>query len=164
MTMHLHLHRRLVVSLALLTLALAAGAPAAVAQYGNDTPDPHIADGTLQHSLDAARRTWKVAGVRSYRYEIKVSCFCAPQSSRNVFVVNGGVVRRFPKGRGDVATVPRLFRTIQAAIDEGVAELNVSYGRRGVPASIYIDRSKQVADEEVGYAIKAFMPRKRHAR
>jgi Family of unknown function (DUF6174) len=123
---------RAAVSLALLTLTLAAGAPAAVAQYQGVKPDPHIADGTLQHKLDVARGSWRAT--------------------------------RFASGYRSLATVPRLFKTIQGAIDEGVANLNVSYGRRGVPTSIYIDRSQLIADEEMGYEIKAFTPSKRHAR
>ncbi|HEX4345141.1 MAG TPA: DUF6174 domain-containing protein [Solirubrobacteraceae bacterium] len=155
---------RAAIALALLTLALAAGAPAAVAQYQGVKPDPHIADGTLQHKLDVARRSWKAAGVSSYTYRIQVSCFCPPAKDANVFVVKGGVATRFASGYRSLATVPRLFKTIQGAIDDGVANLDVSYGRRGVPTSIYIDRSQLIADEEMGYAIKAFTPSKRHAR
>jgi hypothetical protein len=40
-----------------------------------------------------------------------------------------------------VASVPRLLRKVQRAIDDRVAELSVRYGRRGVPRSIAINRS-----------------------
>ena len=118
--------------------------------------DPHIADGTLQHKLDAARKKWKAAHVSSYRYEIQVSCFCPPATKPNVFTVKKGAPAKYPSGYKSLATVPRLFKTIQGAIDDNVANLNVSYGKRGVPTSIYIDRAYNVADEEVGYTVKHF--------
>jgi hypothetical protein len=56
----------------------------------------------------------------------------------------------------DVATVRRLFRTIQRAIDQQVARLQVTYGKRGVPSSISIDFDQRIADEESYYTIKGF--------
>lgn len=102
---------RSVIPIALLTLAV--GACAASARTPENTPDPHIADGSLQHKLDAARHRWKAAGLRSYRYEIRRQCFCPPQTSVLV-VVRHGTPTRFPAGLRDVATVPRLFKLIQA--------------------------------------------------
>jgi Family of unknown function (DUF6174) len=81
---------RSVVPIALLTLAV--GVSAAPAQTPANTPDPAIADGSLQHNLDAARHRWKAAGLRSYRYEIRRQCFCVPQTS--VLVVVRNAVRR----------------------------------------------------------------------
>ena len=92
----------------------------------------------------------------SYRYEIQVSCFCPPATKRNVFTVRHGVSTSHASGYKALATVPRLFKKIQDAIDDDVANLNVSYGRRGVPTSIYIDRSQAIADEETGYTVKKF--------
>ncbi len=151
MTMNLRLS---VIPAALAALALAAGG--AGAQPLPAQHDPHIADGTLQHKLDGARKKWKAAHVGSYRYEIRVSCFCPPATKPNVFVVRHGRVKRYASGYKSLATVPRLFKTIQGAIDDNVANLNVTYGKRGVPTSIYIDRAYNVADEEAGYTVKHF--------
>jgi hypothetical protein len=151
MTMNL---RAAAIPAVLAALALAAGS--AGAQMLPAGHDPHIADGTLQHKLDAARKKWKAAHVSSYRYEIQVSCFCPPATKPNVFTVKKGAPAKYPSGYKSLASVPRLFTTIQAAIDDNVANLNVSYGKRGVPSSIYIDRSQQVADEEQGYTVKRF--------
>jgi hypothetical protein len=153
MTMNL---RIATISAALAALALAAGAAAAPIPAGHD---PHIADGTLQHKLDSARKKWKAAHVGSYRYEIKVICFCPPAQAE-VFTVKKGAPTKYPSGHKSLASVPRLFKTIQGAIDDDVANLNVTYGKRGVPTSIYIDRSQQIADEEVGYDVKRFTPLK----
>lgn len=152
---------RPVVPLVLLTLAV--GACAASAQAPANTPDPGNADGTLQHNLDAARHRWKAAGLRSYRYEIRRQCFCVPQTSVLV-VVRNGVPTKFPTGLKSVATVPRLFKVIQGAIDDGVAKLSVTYSKRGVPRSISIDRIAGAVDDEIGYTVKRFTPLKQRAR
>jgi len=79
-------------------------------------------------------------------------------------VVRGDRARAFPSAMNDVATVPRLFRLIQRAIDDGVVELNVSYGSRGVPRSIFRDGSANVADDEFGYVVSRFTSLRPRAR
>lgn len=136
-------------------LTLAVGVCAASAQTPANTPDPAIADGSLQHKLDAAHHRWKASGLRSYRYEIRRQCFCPPQTSVRV-VVRNGIPTKFPTGLKSVATVPRLFKLIQGAIDDGVAKLSVTYSKRGVPRSISIDRIAGAVDDEVSYTVKRF--------
>jgi hypothetical protein len=145
---------RLVTLLLVCALAVPVAAGAQT-EPNRGAPDPRITDGTRQDQLDAARKRWKTAHVRSYRYQISVSCFCAP-SKGLVYVVRNGVPKVPAKGQKSIATVPRLFKTIQGAIDRKVANLDVTYGRRGVPKSIYIDSSQMIADEEVGYTITHF--------
>ncbi|MBA3748819.1 MAG: hypothetical protein H0W96_15205 [Solirubrobacterales bacterium] len=137
-----------------IAFALSMAAASAQAPPPNP-PDPHIADGSLQRRLDDARRNWKAANVRSYRFDLARSCFCPPQKTRLV-VVHGGVPKRWPSGLKPVATVPRLFQVIQDAIDARAAKITAAYGRRGVPREIYIDRAIYVADEESGYSISRF--------
>jgi len=79
-----------------------------------------------------------------------------------VLVRNRRIVRH-PPDLKSVASVPRLFRAIQQAIDDKVVQLDVSYGKRGVPRSLYVDRSKNVIDEETGYTIKRFTSLKQRA-
>ena len=126
-------------------------------------PDSHIADGSLQRALDDAQRRWKAAGVRSYRYEIERSCFCGRQTLRLV-IVRGGVIKRHPPGMKSVATIPRLFGLIQGAIDGGASRITATYGKRGVPREIYVDRVLYVSDEETGYSTRRFTPLKQRAR
>ena len=147
---------RLATALAAAALALPVAGAAAVsaAPLRSDT-DPRITDGTLRHQLDRARRTWTAAHVRSYRYTVDVACFCAPAKGV-VYVVRDGVPRVPRGGERSLATVPRLFRRIQQAIDAKVANLDVTYGRRGVPRSISIDGAANIADDEVAYAISRF--------
>lgn len=126
--------------------------------------DPGITNGTKQHKLDAARKTWKAARVSSYSYAVAVSCFCPPQDDYRVVVRGGRPAAGTPDGVSDLATVPRLFRTIQQAIDGKVTKINVTYGTRGVPRSIYIDRDQRISDEETGYTIKRFTPLAKRSR
>jgi hypothetical protein len=146
---------RSVIPIALLTLAV--GVSAAPAQTPGNTPDPGITDGSLQHKLDVARHRWKAVGPRSYRYEIRRQCFCVPQTSVLVIVRNGHP-RKFPTGFESVATVPRLFKVIQGAINDAVAKLTVTYSARGVPRTISIDRIAGAADDEIGYTVTHFTP------
>jgi len=151
---------RALISAVLLTLALGAGL--ASAQLPAQTPDRAITDGSAQHHLDEARAKWKAQAPRSYRFELRRQCFCPPQTSVTV-IVRGGRIAEAPKEVKSVATVPRLFRDIQRAIDAKVVDLNVSYAKRGVPRSLYVDRSKNVIDEETGYTIKRFTSLKQRA-
>lgn len=147
-------------SLALLTtLVLAAGPAAAAAQTApaGDMPDPRIASGQAQRELDAARAAWKTAGIRSYTFRGRLSCFCPETytTPRTLRVRNASPVKP-PQNLLPIASVPRMFRLIQGAIDDGVAGLTVRYGARGVPRQIGIDRSRMIADEESYYTIDRF--------
>jgi hypothetical protein len=154
-------------SLATITMvALALVLAPSAAGQGTMPPsqtDPGILDGSKQRQLDRARMRWKAAHVRSYSFAISVSCFCPPSKPVTIVVRNGRPSAATPQNLADVATVPRLFRTIQRAIDRKVARIVVTYGRRGVPSSIAIDVSFQIADEEVTYTIKHFMVRRQRA-
>jgi hypothetical protein len=78
-----------------------------------------------------------------------------------IVVRNGRPSSSTPANLRKQATVPRLFRTIQDAIDRKVAKLTVKYGTRGVPTSTYIDSEARLADEEVTYVVRGFAPRRR---
>jgi hypothetical protein len=151
-------HRRaLVLVLAALVLALPAG-PAG-AQEPPNPPDPSIVDGSAQRALDRARAKWKAAKLRSYRYEARRMCFC-PTTGWHVVNVRGGVPsKRVHADVKDIATVPRLFRQIQRAIDNEAHDLTVTYATRGVPTKITIDTYQNVIDEEQYFSIRGFKRR-----
>lgn len=146
-------------SVALLTtLALAGGSATALGQTApTDPPDAKITSGRAQKDLDAARAAWKAAGIRHYTFRGQLSCFCPETYTRpRVLKVRGGLPVNPPQNLGPIASVPRMFRLIQGAIDQKVAGLTVRYGARGVPRQISIDRSRQIADEESYYTIDRF--------
>jgi hypothetical protein len=139
--------------------ASAATSPADTVQGARqgDAVDPRILDGTHQRRLTAARGRWRDAGVRDYRFRVRLSCFCPPDiRAPRVIVVRGGRARNAPSHLREAATVPRLLRIVQRAIDDRVADLGVRYGRRGIPRSISIDGSRAVADDERSYAVNGF--------
>lgn len=139
-------------------LALVAHTPAVAQQDPATQPDAAITDGSAQRALDAARTAWQSYGARSYRMRVRIQCFCAPDytKARTVEVRGGRIVHAAASIRR-IATVPRLLRIVQGAIDAKVSNLDVRYDPgRGIPRSIFIDTSPMIADEEVGYGVLAF--------
>jgi hypothetical protein len=150
---------RFVLALAV-AIAPVAAAPVSAHQSSQEDVDPGIADGSAQRELDAARTRWRAGAIRSYRFKLRIVCFCAPAFRRpaKIVVWRGRPVDPPARLRA-VASVPRLQSRVQDAIDDRVAGLSVRYGRRGVPRSIAIDRSRRIADEEIGYAVVRFSSR-----
>jgi len=140
-------------------LALAAAAAPAHAQVPGDDVDPAIADGRAQQRLDAAHDTWRAAGVRSYRYRARHLCFCGPDVTDPArIVVRDRRPVDPPRRLRKMATVTRLFRLVQGAIDDRVADLQVRYDERGVPRRIFVNSLLQLADEEETYVVRRFRP------
>lgn len=142
--------------LSVLALAFLMAAPAA-GQAPRDEPDPSIANGSAQRKLDAARRQWRRARIPDYRFELERSCFCAGRGPV-VLVVRRGRPVDPPAALRDVATIRRLHREVQRAIDREAADLSVRYDRRGLPRSIRIDDVRGLADDEVSYRVLRFRP------
>ena len=95
--------------------------------------------------------------MRSYRYALTRDVLCPPLAC-TIVVRNGRPAAGTPASSPAQATVPRLFRLIQRAIDAKVARLSVRYGTRGVPRSIYIDTDQRIADEESRLRGRAIHP------
>lgn len=150
-------------SLLLLTLVLAAastaGAAPAGAQEPPNPPDPYIVDGSAQKALDRARARWKAARIRSYRYEARRMCFCPTTGWHVVNVTRGVPSKKVHADVQDIATVPRLFRQIQRAIDRRAHDLTVTYSTHGVPTRVSIDSHQNVIDEEQNFTIRRFRRR-----
>jgi hypothetical protein len=112
--------------------------------------DDSIEDGTAATALADARRRWKDRGLTSYRFRLRPNCFC-PRSftrARDLRVRHGKPVRP-PKRVRKWATVPRLFKVIERAIDDRVSGLSVTYGAKGFPRHISIDYDDLAVDEEL---------------
>ena len=141
-------------ALLLAVFVLALAAPAGAQTPPPNTTDPSITDGSAQRKLDRARERWRKARLHNYRFQLKRQCFCPPTSW--VLFVRGGAPVRAPAEAGKVATVRRLHRRIQDAINERVHALVVRYGKRGMPRFMYIDGQQLVADDEIGYQVEHF--------
>ncbi|MCW3039084.1 MAG: hypothetical protein JWM31_989 [Solirubrobacterales bacterium] len=138
-------------------LGLGGGAAGAQAPENSGTPATVILDGSAQKALTRARARWKAAHVRDYRLRVALGCFCPPEATTpRTITVHGGLPVKPPANLRDVASVLRLFRTIQQAIDGEVAGLKVTYGKRGMPTSIAVDVDTHIADEERSYVVDRF--------
>ncbi|MGB2711806.1 MAG: DUF6174 domain-containing protein [Conexibacter sp.] len=142
---------------ALAALLLPAGLASAGSDPGSE-PDVRIVDGSAQRELDAARAAWHAFGPRHYRLRIATDCFCAEEvrRPRRIEVLGGRPVERPPAHLRRYATVRRLFARVQEAIDAEVAGLTAEYDRHGLPRTIFVDVSHNIADEEHGVRIVAF--------
>ena len=141
---------------ALVTMAVPASAEEALSG-GSGYVDPSIADGSAQHDLNAAKRKWRRHGPRSYTYRLRLACYCTSDSVRpRTFVVRDGRPIHPPKGWRGSATVPRLFKIVQGAIDERVDGLRVAYRRNGALEEISVDQYRMVVDDEYAYFVDRF--------
>jgi hypothetical protein len=152
--------RMLALLLATLTIAtVPASAAREPSPRGNDEVDPSIADGSAQRALDSARATWRRRGPRSYAYRLRMSCLCRASTLRpRTFVVRDGRPRKPPKGWKDRATVPRLFKLVQEAIDNRVEEMDVRYRANGSLKLLAVDSVQIYQDDEYSYTVDRFRP------
>lgn len=146
-------------TLILVTLALAAPCVPALAEEPPNPTDPRIADGRAERALDRARTRWRKAKIRSYDLEVQRTCFCPTTGFHKVKVRRDRLSGTPHSDIREVATVPRLFKAIQKAIDAKAHKLTVSYGAYGVPRKISIDRIENVIDEEQYFTIRRFKRR-----
>ena len=153
--------RRLLILLAFALAAGGASALPAAAQSDRPpaTPDPSIADGSAQRALVTARARWNRLKIRSYDYEVKTTCFCRYTGWVDVKVRNRLASKRSKAAAGELASVSRLFRVIQRAIDAKAHKLSVRYGARGVPVEVFMDSIQYVADDEWGFDVRRFRRR-----
>ena len=101
-----------------------------------------------QAALDAARARWRGAAIADYRFHVQRSCFC-PEPYRRRYVIrvrDGRPVGAPQEVRAD-ATVPRLFRVVQAQID-GEGTVAVTYGATGLPRRVSADPIPAAVDDE----------------
>lgn len=118
--------------------------------------------------LKRARAQWRASGPDSYVMRLQRSCFCFGDFIGPFLVtVEDGVVAdvRFAPGGptgtpspdvvNGIPTVGGLFDIIQEALDSRAEFVSVTYdSKTGAPLDFFIDRSRQIADEEIGYTIQ----------
>ena len=122
----------------------------------------------IGESLAAHQSRWSDQGKDSYRYELRIGCFCPPEVTDAVLVfVRDGItdsVLYIESGRPAedryferCDTVDKLFLLIQDAIDREADKIEVTYDEDlGIPTRIYIDFVEQAVDDEISYDIARF--------
>jgi hypothetical protein len=149
----------LLAALATLLIALAAvvllGGPLAVGPGGLDGPQ-------------RPQALWEAQGYDHYRYTLQVGCFCMTDVTRPVVIeVRDGAVASItyaddgapadPALFARYDTIDDLFTVIAEAASQNPARLDVTYAAEtGVPLSVVIDISEQMADEELYLTVSDF--------
>ena len=140
---------------ALVPLGLGAAAgPAAAADP--EPVRPFVPGINEDPDLSAAWQTWQSKGIDDYVITVRETCFCvrtAPvetviRNDRTVRVTRGE--RRLKTSRG--WSMDELYSLIRSARTEA-ERVDVEWAGRGVPRSIAIDPSTNVADEETYYTV-----------
>ena len=156
-------NRRTWLLLAALILVVAAVAavgllwerPAAVAPVAQSAPKSPLA-------------LWEAQELESYRYTLQVGCFCITEMTRPVVIEvrDGAVASITYADDGSTAdatlfeaydSVDDLFALIAEAEAQSAARLDVTYAEEtGVPLSVNIDISEEMADEELYLTVSDF--------
>jgi hypothetical protein len=101
---------------------------------------------------------------QDYAFTLRVQCFCAGVGTPiRVTVVDGEVTDAVyaKNGRGvrkgdpaDARLAVTIEQVIEAANDTEAASVQVRWpDGQDYPSSVYVDRDKDMADEEIGYAV-----------
>ena len=119
----------------------------------------------LQHN----RSLWESQAIQHYRFNLKVGCLCPWNTLMplTIEVKNGAIISMVGSNGGDItpyldtfrayATIESLFDLVDSAISKRVYNLVVQYDPKyGFPASIVIDPSRMIMDDETGYYVTNF--------
>lgn len=143
-------------------------ARADLAVLGNrETPTVERAN-TTPVELQRNRRKWINQNISSYRYTLRVRCFCNPQVTQPVVIeVRNGKVTSIvaantrksvnPEPFKNYDTIPDLFNLARTAISKNASRLVVTYHPTlGYPTQMSIDYSDRIADDEISFTIEKF--------
>lgn len=126
------------------------------------------ANKAAQRELQTNQQKWQKAGIDDYSFTLQRNCFCRGDATRpvNIEVQDGKIASATFADTGEPLpadtdfnklTVNDLFKQVGEVLSSGAERVDVKYDPKyGFPTSIYIDRSSQIADEEVGFTISNF--------
>jgi hypothetical protein len=118
---------------------------------------PATAPANPQQALSSARRTWRQKSPRSYTYRLQLFCYCTSDSVQpRTYVVRDRKPRHPPKGFKSVATMWRVFKLVQDAIDEKPDSLYVDYYPNGALKLLQVDRIREAVDDEYSWSLDKF--------
>ena len=118
--------------------------------------------------LREARALWQEQGITSYQFELRYGCFCPPEVVRpvTITVINGVMTSMVYADSGTAAppglhsgrqTFEQIFAQVDTTISQKPVSLTVQYDpMRGFPATIVVDHSRQMADDEWQLRVSAF--------
>jgi hypothetical protein len=126
-------------------------------------------EGDLQEELDSHRLMWETAGITDYRIRFQRLCLnCSVDLLVPVHItVRDGVIESVtdvdtgqpvdPDNFGFYQTIDEMFDTIQFAIDENAAEIDVTYDEvLGFPSDANIDLSRSLINDDTQFEVRDF--------
>lgn len=112
-----------------------------------------------RQELESNRQKWNETRPDNYSFTLQRSGFLFGDVTQPVnLTINGNTITNAQFADGTAGEVPDinqltvddLFNTIENALNNNAAEVNVTYNdATGLPESIFIDQSRLIADEEV---------------
>ena len=121
--------------------------------------------------LFANRRQWQSQRIDDYQIQFRMICFCVPDATAPVILqvrdgaivsvtrVSDGAAVPPSKWEGIYYTVDQMFALIAEAQAKGADEVRVSYDSTlRYPATVYIDQSFRLADEERHFEMSGLTP------
>ncbi|PIE00984.1 MAG: hypothetical protein CSA79_01410 [Thiothrix nivea] len=130
-----------------------------------DVENINQSKGEVPQAFTDNLQKWQQADTGAHQYETRQVCFCPQEVTRPMTVteLQGRIVNAVyaddktpvPDNiRNSLLTVDERFAQLQEAYESGADTIDVQYDpQSGYPASVFIDQSRQIADEEVSYSI-----------
>lgn len=120
-------------------------------------------------TLHEAKSRWAEAKLDDYRFRFERSCLCAERGPLVVTVEDGKVVEVKNEKTGalivpedyerhGLLTVDELFSVLERAATEAQSWWATYEPVLGYPTEIFLDWSRTVADDEIGYRLQLLVP------
>jgi hypothetical protein len=111
-------------------------------------------------ALAAARAKWRKHGLRSYRFRLRVVCFCPGRGEAHTIRVRNGRPEGAAGAEKLVDTVPEMFHQIARALgDPKAGDVTARYDPvLGYPREASIDSIKNAVDDEISWSANRLKP------
>jgi len=121
-----------------------------------------------EDEVSQQEQKWKKQGITEYEFTLQISCFCVVDYTRpkSIVVKNNQIESVNGIAYADLEyetymTFDDFFEYIKERQLENPVQENLEFDPTyGFPTYIYFDISDLIADEEIGYTITDFLPRK----
>ena len=121
-----------------------------------------------EDEVSQQEQKWKKQAITEYEFTLQISCFCIVDYTRpkSIVVKNNQIESVNGIAYTDLEyetymTFDDFFEYIKERQKENPVQENLEFDPTyGFPTYIYFDISELIADEEIGYTITDFLPRK----
>ncbi len=120
----------------------------------------------LRSEIERSRLLWSTVEPDSYEYVLERICFCGEEARGPVRVrVENGSIDELRYTMPDLPVdsslwslfpdVDGLFDLLENALDRDAAQIDAIFDPDwGIPVDLFIDYSREIADEEVGFVVR----------